>query len=83
VSPWPCSGGEALTTLALLFPLSRSSLIYLLDEIDALLDGANVDRFNELLIRGGRFSGYTVTHNTTPWNLPQLYGVTMKTNVSS
>ncbi len=77
------SGGErALTAIALLFAiyLVKPSPFCLLDEVDAPLDDANVDRFLRML---GRFSDRTqfvvITHNKRTMEAsPCLYGVTMQ-----
>jgi len=77
------SGGErALTAIALLFAiyLVKPSPFCLLDEVDAPLDDANVDRFLRML---GRFSDRTqfvvITHNKkTMESAGCLYGVTMQ-----
>ncbi len=78
------SGGEqALTAVALIFALflTNPAPICVLDEVDAPLDDANVDRFCDLL---DRMSGETdtryliVTHNAvTMSRMHRLYGVTM------
>ncbi|MCF2515803.1 chromosome segregation protein SMC [Sphingomonas sp. G124] len=78
------SGGEqALTAVALIFALflTNPAPICVLDEVDAPLDDANVDRFCDLL---DRMSGETdtryliVTHNAvTMARMHRLYGVTM------
>jgi len=76
------SGGErALTAIALLFALfeAKPSPFCILDEIDAPLDDANVDRFLKLL---GRFSAQSqfllITHNRrTMESADTLIGVTM------
>ena len=78
------SGGEqALTAVALIFALflTNPAPICVLDEVDAPLDDANVDRFCDLLYR---MSGETdtryliVTHNAvTMARMHRLYGVTM------
>jgi chromosome segregation protein len=78
------SGGEkALTALALIFALYliRPSPFCLLDEADAPLDEANVDRFNRLLRRlSGSSQIIMVTHNTRTMQISDtLYGVTMET----
>ena len=77
------SGGErALTAIALLFAiyLVKPSPFCLLDEVDAPLDDANVDRFLRML---GRFSDRTqfvvITHNKKTMEAARcLYGVTMQ-----
>ncbi|MEN3974432.1 chromosome segregation protein SMC [Emcibacter sp. SYSU 3D8] len=78
------SGGEqALTALALIFAvfLTNPAPICILDEVDAPLDDANVERFCNLLHdisgqTGTRF--LVVTHHAlTMANLHRLYGVTM------
>jgi chromosome segregation protein len=77
------SGGEqALTALALRFALflTRPAPICVLDEVDAPLDDANVDRFCSLL--GDLASGGTrflvITHHRlTMAKMDRLFGVTM------
>ncbi len=77
------SGGErALTAIALLFALYlvKPSPFCLLDEVDAPLDDANVDRFIKML---QRFSDKTqfvvITHNKRTMESARcLYGVTME-----
>ena len=77
------SGGEkTLTAIALLFAiyLVKPSPFCILDEIDAPLDDANIDRFAKLL---HDFSGETqfivVTHNKKTMEAAQtMYGVTMQ-----
>ncbi|MDR1039075.1 MAG: AAA family ATPase [Deltaproteobacteria bacterium] len=78
------SGGEkALTALALIFALYliRPSPFCLLDEADAPLDEANIDRFNRLLRRLAESSQIImVTHNKRTMQISDtLYGVTMET----
>ena len=78
------SGGEqALTALALLFAvfLTRPAPICILDEVDAPLDDANVDRLCNLLdeIRATSNTRFlVVTHNPiTMARMDRLFGVTM------
>lgn len=75
------SGGErALTALALVLALQQvaPSPFYVLDEVDAALDDANVGTFARLLRERSRASQFVlVTHNlTTMAAADQLYGVT-------
>ncbi|GAB5454054.1 MAG: chromosome segregation protein SMC [Henriciella sp.] len=79
------SGGEqALTATALIFAvfLSRPSPICVLDEVDAPLDDANVDRYCRMLDEmrqrtNTRF--IVITHNpVTMSRMDRLYGVTMR-----
>ncbi|WP_118857786.1 chromosome segregation SMC family protein [Sphingomonas mesophila] len=78
------SGGEqALTAVALIFALflTNPAPICVLDEVDAPLDDANVDRFCDLLDRMTRETDtryLIVTHNAvTMSRMDRLYGVTM------
>ena len=76
------SGGErALTAAALLFAFLtvKPSPFCVLDEVDAPLDGANVERFADLLREFGQNTQMIViTHNpTTMEAAPVWYGVTM------
>ena len=78
------SGGEqALTALALIFAvfLTKPSPICVLDEVDAPLDDANVDRFCGLLSQIAASSGtrfLVITHHRlTMARMDRLYGVTM------
>ena len=77
------SGGEqALTALALRFAvfLTRPAPICVLDEVDAPLDDANVDRFcrllEEMAASGTRFLVIT-HHRMTMARMDRLFGVTM------
>ncbi|HEX5323133.1 MAG TPA: chromosome segregation protein SMC, partial [Capsulimonadaceae bacterium] len=77
------SGGErALTAVALLFAFLqvRPAPFCVLDEVDAPLDGANVERFADLLRDFGRETQFLIiTHNpTTMEAAPIWYGVTMQ-----
>jgi len=78
------SGGEqALTATALLFAvfLTNPAPICVLDEVDAPLDDANVDRFCNLLdhiAKTGTTRFLIVTHHRmTMARMDRLYGVTM------
>ena len=78
------SGGEqALTALSLIFAvfLTNPAPICVLDEVDAPLDDANVERFCDLLAeitRSTETRFLVVTHNPiTMARLDRLYGVTM------
>jgi chromosome segregation protein len=77
------SGGEkTLTSLALLVALFqvRPSPFFLLDEVDAALDDANVGRFNEIVKEMSQGSQFLViTHNKRTIEICDvLYGVTME-----
>jgi chromosome segregation protein len=77
------SGGEkALTALALLFSVFRvkPSPFFLLDEVDAALDDANVGRFDELVREMSSGSQFLlITHNkSTIETAETLFGVTME-----
>jgi chromosome segregation protein len=79
------SGGEqALTATALIFAvfLSRPAPICVLDEVDAPLDDANVDRFCRLLeeMRTRTETRFIViTHNAVSMSrMDRLFGVTMQ-----
>jgi len=78
------SGGEqALTALALLFGvfMTNPAPICVLDEVDAPLDDANVDRFCTLLeeiAHGGATRFLVITHHRmTMARMDRLFGVTM------
>jgi chromosome segregation protein len=78
------SGGQrTLTALALLFAVfeARPSPFCILDEVDAALDDANVDRFLSMLDGFRRSTQFiVVTHNKgTMSACESLYGVTMET----
>jgi chromosome segregation protein len=77
------SGGEkALTGLALLFAIFyfRPSPFCLLDEVDAPLDDANIDRFTRVLRELARETQFVViTHNRKTMEAADvLYGITME-----
>ena len=77
------SGGErALTATALLFAFLhvRPAPFCVLDEVDAPLDGANVEKFADLLRDFGRTSQFIViTHNATTMEAaPLWFGITMQ-----
>ncbi|GGF16591.1 chromosome partition protein Smc [Aliidongia dinghuensis] len=78
------SGGErALTALALVFAvfLTNPAPICVLDEVDAPLDDANVERFITLVREIGRRTGtrfLIITHHRVSMaRMDRLYGVTM------
>ena len=78
------SGGEqALTALALIFAvfLTNPAPICVLDEVDAPLDDANVERYCDLLDRMASVTDtrfVVITHNPiTMARMNRLYGVTM------
>ena len=78
------SGGEqALTACALIFAvfLSNPAPVCVLDEVDAPLDDANVDRFCRMLDEMRRLTEtrfLVITHNPlTMSRMDRLYGVTM------
>jgi chromosome segregation protein len=79
------SGGEqALTAMALIFAvfLSNPAPICVLDEVDAPLDDANVERFCNLLNEMARTTDtrfLVITHHpVTMSRMDRLYGVTMQ-----
>ncbi len=77
------SGGEkALVAMALLFSIYmiKPSPFCLLDEVDAPLDEANIDRFNDLLQEIKKSSQIImITHNRKTMEIvDRLYGVTME-----
>lgn len=82
------SGGEkTLGALALLFAFFRtkSSPFCILDEVDAALDDANVERFTNLLRTEAKDTQFVViTHNkeTMKW-CDALYGITLDSSGTS
>ena len=77
------SGGEkALTALALLIAIFkyRPSPFCVLDEVDAPLDDANVNRFTQLMSKLSDETQFIIiTHNKRTMEIAQtLYGVTME-----
>jgi chromosome segregation protein len=76
------SGGEkALTAVSLLFAifLTKPSPFCFLDEVDAPLDDANLDRFNDMVREMSEHSQFLiVTHNKKTMQAAEvLYGITM------
>ncbi|MGH7818198.1 MAG: chromosome segregation protein SMC, partial [Candidatus Binatia bacterium] len=77
------SGGQkALTAVSLIFSLflHRPSPFCVLDEVDAPLDDANIDRFNQMVREMGEESQFLlITHNKRTMEVAEtLYGVTME-----
>ena len=83
MTPLPSlSGGErAMTAAALIFALIKvkPSPFYLLDEVDAALDDANVDRLSSMVREvASEAQMLIVTHNKKTMELAaRMYGVTM------
>ncbi len=78
------SGGEkALAAVALIFAMIRikETPFCLLDEVDAPLDDANIDRFNKMVRELSHKSQFIlVTHSKRTMEIADvLYGVTMET----
>ena len=78
------SGGEqALTAMALIFAvfLVNPAPVCVLDEVDAPLDDANVERFCKMLVSMSEMSGtrfLVITHHAlTMSRMDRLFGVTM------
>jgi len=79
------SGGEkTLTAIALIFSifLINPSPLCILDEVDAALDDANVDKFCEIMksIRNETDTRFLIIshHKTTMAMVDRIYGITMK-----
>ncbi len=82
------SGGErSLTAVALIFSLLKVSPtpFCVLDEVDAMLDEANVGRFTELLVELSQNTQFIViTHNRNTVQVADvIYGVTMSKDTAS
>jgi chromosome segregation protein len=82
------SGGErSLTAIALVFSLLKVSPtpVCVMDEVDAMLDEANVGRFRDLLLELSKETQFIIiTHNrNTVQAADVIYGVTMGRDSSS
>ena len=77
----PSGGEKALVALAFVFAvfLARPSPFYILDEVEAALDDANIDRFLQLVRRfSDRAQFVIVTHQKRTMDAADvLYGVSM------
>lgn len=77
------SGGEkAMTAISLLFAifLYKPSPFCLLDEVDAPLDDANIDRFNGIVREMSNYAQFVlITHNKRTMEIADaLFGITME-----
>jgi len=82
------SGGErSLTAVALIFALLKASPtpFCVLDEVDAMLDEANVGRFRELLVELSEHTQFIIiTHNRNTVQAAEvIYGITLAPDATS